>query len=184
MKQKQLGSVTLIIADSGYIHRLGTDTYVKSVVMLPDESADDYEEVAERPAYTKAEYDAKVAEMVRERYSESEEFALQRKMLNAMLNPEPMTLEKDGEAQEPKAVSEYREYNEYVERCKVDAPAAIAEARERQALEEAEAERLRAEEEARQEQERQEREEAERLEAERIKAEAEKWEAEDIQTIP
>ena len=99
-----------ISAESGYIHKLGTDTYFKRGTMLLTDSIDNYEEVDEIPPYTKAEYDAKVAEMVRERYSASEEFALQRKAINAMHSPVA--------AAESSAMEEYEAYNAYVEQCK------------------------------------------------------------------
>lgn len=133
--------MTQLTASEGYIHKIGTDTYAKSVIMLPGETADMYEEVAEIPPYTKAEYDAKVNELVRQRYSESEEFAIQRKMLNTLTSP--MTMSEEGAES---AVNEYAEYNAYVEQCKTDAPDAIlADIEARKAQEEAEAERQRLE---------------------------------------
>lgn len=123
---------------------------------IPVEEAVLWEEVAveDMPPYTKAQYDEKVAQLVRARYSESEEFAIQRKMLNVMLNPEPMLLDTDADGTEAtttsdKAVEEYNAYNAYVEQCKADAPQAIAEDIARQQedlalrLEQQEMERLR-----------------------------------------
>lgn len=111
----------------GYIHKKGTDNYAKATIMLSGETVDMYEIVDEKPQYTKAEYDTKVNELIRGRYSESEEFAIQRKMLNAML-PQPVALS-DDETVEPvdaeKAIAEYTEYNAYVEKCKLDAPQAV-----------------------------------------------------------
>jgi len=115
--------------DDKYVHRLGTDSYFRRSTTLPTDTVDDFEEVDELPAYTKAEYDAKVAELVRRKYSESEEFAIQRKMLNTLLSP--MTLSEDAAEN---AVSEYAEYNEYVERCKADAPAAVVADKERERI--------------------------------------------------
>lgn len=101
-----------VFSDDGkYVHRKGTDLYFKRAMILPSQSIDDFEEVNELPPYTKTEYDAKVAELVREKYSESEEFAIQRKAINAAFSPSPVN--KDN-----KAISEYREYNEFVEECK------------------------------------------------------------------
>lgn len=121
---------------------------------IPVEEAVLWEEVAveDMPPYTKTQYDEKVAQLVRARYSESEEFAIQRKMLNVMLNPEPMLLDADGTeatTTSDKAVEEYNAYNTYVEQCKADAPQAIAEDIARQQeelalrLEQQEMERLR-----------------------------------------
>ena len=88
------------------VHRLNTESYFKHAIALPTDTPELFEEVDEVPKFTKAEYDAKVAELVRERYSESEEFAIQRKYLNA-LNEESES-----------AVVEFKTYNEYVEECK------------------------------------------------------------------
>lgn len=74
----------------------------------------DYES-AIKPAYSKEEYDAMVARLVRERYSADEEFALQRKAINAVASPATYSVEND------KAMEEYQAYNEYVELCKARA---------------------------------------------------------------
>ena len=115
IQQTQRGGNVLLTATEGLIHKIGTDTYVRSIMMLPGESADLYEEVAEKPAYTKEQYDAKVAEFVRERYSESEEFAIQRKAINAAFSPSTFSSESDP------VLTEYQEYNAYVEECKMRA---------------------------------------------------------------
>jgi len=98
--------------DGKVVHRIGTDTYFKRGSVLPNDTAADFEEVDAAPAYTKAEYEAKVAELVRERYTESEEFALQRKAINAAFSP--ATSDADGNS----ALEEYAAYNTYVEECK------------------------------------------------------------------
>lgn len=101
-----------VYSDEGkYIHRLGTETYVKRSTTLPTDTPELFEEVDELPPYTKEEYDAKVAELIRERYSASEEFAIQRKMINATNAPTPET----------KAIEEYDAYNSFVEECKIKA---------------------------------------------------------------
>lgn len=127
IQTKKIGSLTQLSATEGYIHKLGTDNYAKAIIMLPSETIDMYEEVAEIPPYTKAEYDAKVNELVRQKYSESEEFAIQRKMLNTLISP--MTLSEDAAES---AMDEYGAYNEYVDKCKSDAPDAILEDKRRQ----------------------------------------------------
>lgn len=109
-----------LTATAGFVHKIGTDNYATSVIMLPDETPDMYEEVAEKPAYSKEQYDAKVAELVRRRYSESEEFAIQRKMLNVSLDPQAIQPEN-------KALLEYAEYNAYVEECKQQAKTILTE---------------------------------------------------------
>lgn len=113
----ETGKFTELTATEGCIHKKGTDIYVPRILMLPGETVDMYEE-AGMPAYAKPEYDAKVAELVRGRYSADEEFAIQRKAISAMLHPEAMTLEEDGDMQLPAAIREYNDYNDYVESCK------------------------------------------------------------------
>ena len=86
---------------------------------------DNWEEAPIDP-YTKAEYDQKVNELVRRKYSESEEMAIQRKMLALMLKPEPMTLAEDGTDTTPPALREFSDYNAYAESCKVEARASLS----------------------------------------------------------
>ncbi|MBD5367264.1 MAG: hypothetical protein HDR82_09775 [Bacteroides sp.] len=64
--------------------------------------------------YTKAEYDAKVAELVRRRYSADEEFAIQRKAINAAFSPSTVS-------DTSTALTEYQAYNTYVDDCKQQA---------------------------------------------------------------
>lgn len=113
MIQKNLGAVIKLTSENGYIHKVGTDIYAKSIIMLAWDTLDMYEEVSEIPKYTKDEYDAKVAELVRGRYTESEEFAIQRKAINASFSPSVTSAET--------ALSEYAEYNAFVEECKIQA---------------------------------------------------------------
>lgn len=100
-----------------------------SLSLLPGESADDFEEIEpqEEPPYTAQERKARIVALIRERYDESDEFALQRKMLAAMLHPEAMTLDEcDGsEPQTPSVVEEFETYNAFVEECKARATAAL-----------------------------------------------------------
>lgn len=98
--------------DGKSIHRVGSDVYFKSGTTHVGDTVSDFEEVDEKPAYTKAEYDAKVAELVRRRYSESEEFAIQRKAINAAFSPSASGGENG------MALEEYRTYNDYVDGCK------------------------------------------------------------------
>lgn len=111
MKTKQIGNLTKLSSDKGYIHKKGTDTYVKSIIMLPSDTIEDYEEVDEKPPFTKEEYDKMVAKLVRERYTESEEFAIQRKAINEAFSPSTISADS-------LAMQEYQEYNSFVEECK------------------------------------------------------------------
>lgn len=100
--------------DQKFIHRLNSDTYFKRSTVLPTDKTDDFEEVDEIPPYTKYEYDQKVNELIRLRYTESEEFALQRKMMNTLLFPAPIsTLSVNSSIKD-----EYFDYNKYCEECK------------------------------------------------------------------
>lgn len=110
------GTYREIESTDGFIHRKGNGGYFKRCVMFPDETESDFDEVAEIPVYTKAEYDEKVAELVRTRYTASEEFAIQRKMINATIEP---SLISEGDARA--AIAEFTHYNDFVEQCKRDA---------------------------------------------------------------
>lgn len=90
------------------IHKIGTDIYGMAITLLNGDTASDFEEVAEAHLYSKSEYDSKVAELVRERYSESEEFAIQRKAIAALLASEATD-------------ADFAGYNSYVNECKVRA---------------------------------------------------------------
>lgn len=134
IEQKIIGSGPLCILKvaEGFMHKKGTDIYAKSIVMLPADTLDMYEEVDEIPLYTKAAYDAKVNELVRERYSESEEFAIQRKMINVTVSSTPLAMNDAADT----IISEYAAYNTFVEECKEKARAAILEDIERRKAEE------------------------------------------------
>lgn len=100
-----------LTATAGLIHNLRTDEYSPSFVMLPTDTLDMYEEVAEKPAYTEAEYKAKVSELIRERYTEDDEFAL----INNVL-----------ETPTEKRRTEYAEYQAYRAECKERARAELS----------------------------------------------------------
>lgn len=119
---KLTSGLTKLTATTGLIHKIGTDIYAKSIIMLPSDTPDMYEEVDEKPAYTKEQYDSKVAELVRDRYTESEEFAIQRKAINAAFSPSVTS-------EDSAAMDEYQAYNAYVDECKERAmnPAEYAE---------------------------------------------------------
>ena len=109
IQKTKLGSLTKLTVDTGLIHKIGTDTYAKSIIMLPGDTLDMYEEVSEKPVYTKEQYDEKVAELVREKYTASEEFAIQRKAINAAFS---------AASPDSSASEEYQAYNTYVLECK------------------------------------------------------------------
>jgi len=101
--------------DGKYVHRLGTEIYFRRGTTLNTDTEANFEEVYEIPPFTKSEYDAKVAELVRQRYTESEEFALQRKAINAAFSPSTLSVDSGS------AMEEYAAYNSYVEECKTRA---------------------------------------------------------------
>ena len=108
------------------IHRIGSDDYTPirhTTVKAAD--LDRWEELAveDIPPYTKAEYDAKVAELIHARYDADRETSL----INNMLEDSPTEAHK----------AEYREYQLFRARCKADAPAAIAADKARRDAEEA-----------------------------------------------
>lgn len=111
MKQTKLkNGFTKIEAEEGKtIHKIGTDEYHGSFTMLPGESLDMYEEVAaaEEPAYTEAEYEAKVSELIHERYSVDKEIALMNNV--KVKNPTQ------------KHIDEYEAYQGYRAECKARA---------------------------------------------------------------
>jgi hypothetical protein len=113
------------------LHRIGSDDYPEiRKAMVKADYADSYEEVAveDIPPYTKAEYDAKVAELVHERYTADEESALHRKMINAIMSP--ATVSEEGAAD--KALEEYEAYNAYVQGCKARAKELLGNATEQE----------------------------------------------------
>ena len=111
------------------VHRVGDDVYFQRGTVLDADTVADFEEVDAAPVYKRAHYEAKVAELVRERYDENEEFALQRKVLNILLHPESTAqTELSTENGMPAALVEYEAYDEYVEQCKVKAKEILEEA--------------------------------------------------------
>lgn len=110
MKKTYRESVNMwaLDADDGYIlHRKGEGDYPEihhTTVRDPEA----YEEVAmeDIPLYTESEYKAKVEELIRERYSASDEFALINNVMSGATE---------------KRQSEYAEYQAYREACKARA---------------------------------------------------------------
>ena len=92
-----------IVATRGYVHRIGTNVYVKACIMLETDTEGDYEEVAERPGYAPSGYEDEVVRLVRQRYDIEAELAILR--------------------QRDEKPDEFGEYYAYVEECKVRAKA-------------------------------------------------------------
>lgn len=84
-----------------YIHRRCTESYFKRGTLLKNDTVDDFEEVDEIPPYTQADYEEKVNELIRARYSVSQELAILR--------------------QRDSKPDEFEQYNDYAERCKAEA---------------------------------------------------------------
>lgn len=116
--QKSNNLVELSTDSEHILHRIGSEGYTE-IRRITTANPSEWEEVAvtDIPPYTKDEYDKKVAELVREKYTADEEFALQRKMLNAVMSPD--TISAEGSAS--KALEEYQAYNVYVQECKLKA---------------------------------------------------------------
>lgn len=87
--------------DGKLIHRLGTDSYFTRSTALKTDTVEMFEDVEERPKFTKQEYDAEVERLIAERYTTGQEIQFAR--------------EKDA------AGEKYSEYLAYVEQCKAQA---------------------------------------------------------------
>lgn len=98
IETKQIGELTQLTATEGYLHLKGSDNYCHSAIMLPSQRIEDYEEVAEIPPAPDSEYPKRVEELIRQRYSLSEELAILR--------------QRDAKPQE------WEEYYRYAEECK------------------------------------------------------------------
>lgn len=90
-----------IYSDSDkFVHRLGTESYFKRSTLLPGDTADKFEEVDAIPEQPSFDYNEEVNNMIRQRYSLSEELAILR--------------------QRDTKPEEFAVYNEYAEYCKVE----------------------------------------------------------------
>lgn len=99
MKTKKREGLIELSSESGYLHKIGTDTYFKKGIIV--DSIDNYEEVNNIPKYTRTEYAGKVRELIKERYSIEDELAIHR--------------------QKSSKIDEYIEYDKFCEDCKVRA---------------------------------------------------------------
>ena len=81
-----------------YVHRLVTESYFKRSTLLPGDTVDKFEEVDAVPEQPSIDYNEEVNNMIRQRYSLSEELAILR--------------------QRDTKPEEFAAYNEYAEECK------------------------------------------------------------------
>lgn len=95
------GFTILTAENNGYVHEIGTDTYVKSISVRPNVDINNYEEVGEIPLYSSAEYRTEVERLIALKYTTGQEIQFAREKESA------------GKA--------YEEYLAYVEQCKKDA---------------------------------------------------------------
>lgn len=104
--------------DHGHIlHRIGSEDYTEiRHTMTKDPEAWEEIAVGDIPPYNEAEYKAKVEELIRERYTASDEFAL----INNVM----------GGTTTEKRRSEYAEYQAYREECKLRAKEILSEKKE------------------------------------------------------
>lgn len=107
IETRKVGTLTEISSTTGYVHKKGTEQYAKRRIMLPGEETSDFEEADSLPPYTNAEYGEKVEELIRARYSASQELAL---INNAMA---------DSPTEEH--AREYAAYQEFRRGCKAQA---------------------------------------------------------------
>lgn len=91
--------------DGRLIHRLGTDIYFRRSTALPSDTEADFEEVDRAPAYTTDEYEARVSELIRRRYTLDAELAILR--------------------QRDSKPDEFADYNTFADECKSRARAEL-----------------------------------------------------------
>jgi len=129
-KISKSGMLSMSCDSDHILHRIGSDDYspIRRIV-VKNSDEDKWEEVAvsDIPPYTRQEYIDKTISLIREKYTDSDEFALQRKMLNTMM---PQTLSEDEVVNDSeKVIAEYTEYNQYVESCKAKAKEILSQPR-------------------------------------------------------
>ena len=105
IKTETKGNITYIETDQAcLVHTPSGRRGERRTYLLPGETVDEYQEVAEKPPFTEAEYKAKVAELIHERYSADEETSL----INNMLDENPTE----------EHLAEYRAYQAFRAKCK------------------------------------------------------------------
>ena len=92
--------------DGKWVRNKITGAVAKRQGCLPSMSADDFEELDERPAYTEEQYAARVEALIAEKYSIAKELAVLR--------------------QKEAKPDEWEEYNAYAEACKAKAREELA----------------------------------------------------------
>ncbi len=119
IETRQNGDIREIAATQGWLRLKGSRdfTTVRRCVMLPSQTPDDFEEITQLPLYSEADYADRVERLIRQRYTLSQELAVQR--------------------QRYAKPAEFEAYDAYAERCKALARAQLAaEAREATATDE------------------------------------------------
>ncbi len=108
--EKKNNLVEISTDESHILHRIGSEEYQKlrrATIAAADLANWEEIAVADIPPYTEAEYKAKVEELIRERYSASDEFAL----INNVMVGTPTKKRED----------EYAAYQAYRSECKARA---------------------------------------------------------------
>lgn len=90
-----------IYSDAGFVHRIATDSYFKRGTLIAGDTLDNFEEVDSVPEPEDTSYNDRVNELIRRRYSLSEELAILR--------------------QREEKPEEFAEYYGFAERCKQEA---------------------------------------------------------------
>lgn len=128
MKQKQLtNGLVELTPEKGKLLRLKGPGLIFPVAPVRPEMVGEFEEIdppAPQP-YSHEEYKAKTVGLIRRRYDGDDEAALLRKVAALLLSPAEAMSETGEDAPEvedsDRVVAEFREYNEYAERCKAEA---------------------------------------------------------------
>lgn len=90
-----------IYSDAVYVHRIGTDSYFRRGTLIAGDTLDDFEEVGSVPEPPDTRYGERVNDLIRQRYSLSEELSILR--------------------QRDSKPAEFSEYYAYAEACKAKA---------------------------------------------------------------
>lgn len=90
-----------VYSDSGYVHRIGTDNYFKRGTLIAGDTAESFEEANAIPEPEDTQYGERVNDLIRQRYSLSEELSILR--------------------QRDSKPAEFSEYYAYAEACKAKA---------------------------------------------------------------
>lgn len=104
------------------IHRIGDDNYPiihRIITSLGTEGRFEELSIHDIPAFSINEYKEQVNSLIRRKYDEDDEFALQRKMINTIVSPSTYSDSEEDDIN--KLMQEYSEYNTYVEECKIKA---------------------------------------------------------------